>query len=86
MNEVRARNRQLPRIRLFQREGHVNALRTLGQEALRSSGADVDWAGLIKTSHTLTDLTDVSVNKLQEIVKDRKAWSAVVHGVAKSWT
>jgi len=38
----------------------------------------------MKISHTLTDLMDLSVNKLQEIVKDRKAWSAVVHGVAKS--
>ena len=28
----------------------------------------------------------VSLSKLQEIVKDRKAWCAVVHGVAKNWT
>ena len=28
----------------------------------------------------------VSVSNLQEIVKDREAWHAVVHGVAKSWT
>ena len=40
----------------------------------------------MKISHTLTDLLDVSVNKLQEIAKDGKAWSAVVHGVAKSQT
>ena len=30
--------------------------------------------------------TDMSLTKLWEIVKDRKAWHAVVHGVAKSWT
>ena len=29
---------------------------------------------------------DMSLNKLREMVKDRKAWRAAVHGVAKSWT
>ena len=32
------------------------------------------------------DSMDVSLSKLQEIVKDIGAWHAVVHGVAKSWT
>ena len=29
---------------------------------------------------------DLSLSELQEIVKDRGAWGAAVHGVAKSWT
>ena len=34
----------------------------------------------------ITDSMDTSFNKLLEMVKDREAWHAVVHGVAKSWT
>ena len=34
----------------------------------------------------VTDLMDMSLSKLQEIVKYREAWHAAVHGVTKSWT
>ena len=34
----------------------------------------------------ITDLMDATLSELQELVMDREAWSAVIHGVAKSWT
>ena len=34
----------------------------------------------------ITDLMDMSLGKLRELVMDREAWYAVIHGVTKSWT
>ena len=35
---------------------------------------------------SITDSMDMNLGKLWEIVKDRRAWGAAVHGVTKSWT
>ena len=40
----------------------------------------------MKWIDSITDSVDMNLSKFSEILKDRRAWHAVVHGVAKSWT
>ena len=48
--------------------------------------AGKDWKQRMRWLHSIMDTMDMNLSKLQEIVKDREAWCAAVHGMANSQT
>ena len=53
--------------------GGIGGRRRRGQQKMR-------W------SDSITDLMGMSLSELQELVMDREAWRAAIHGIAKKWT
>ena len=65
---------------LMQTDGSKEKLLMLGKTPSRRRHQRMRWL------ESITDAVSMNLCKLQEMVRDRKAWCAAVHGVAKSWT
>ena len=67
---------------LMQRTSSLEKILVLG----KIEGRRRRWQQRLRSSDGITISMDISLSKLQELVVDREAWHAKVHGITKSWT
>ena len=67
--------------------GHLMQKDDIGKDSdARKDGRQKEKRAAEDETDSITDSTDMNLSKLQEMVKDREAWHATVHGVAMSQT